>query len=199
VALRSFLLERDVPAWVPVPNLVDHDPGVSLTGNDFMGARRAACFTAAPSGGARAIRPETLPFFSWIEGRALCNVREDAAGAGWRRELPQWYFDTYGLDLAAAVAAGKTAVRPHAAGVVPPVLLFGLWMTAYALGAEAARICGAPAVERALAGPVAAAALHTMPWGTLRRFVTEDDLVLAAPALRDVQVDGVRHGIGGTG
>jgi hypothetical protein len=198
VALRTFLLRRGVSAYVPVPNLVDHDPGVSLTGNDFMGARRAACLADPPGTDVdTAVRPQTLPFFSWIEGRALCNVREDPAGAAWRRELPQWFFTRHGIDMAAAVAAGKDAVRPLARGAVPPVLLFGLWMTAYCLGVEAARLVGAERVEAALSGPVAAAALHTMPWGTLRRFVGADDLVLGGPALRDLLDDGVRHGIGG--
>jgi hypothetical protein len=187
VALRTFLLRRGIPAYLPV----------SLTGNDFMGARRAACFTeAVGTDQGIAVRPEALPFFSWIEGRALCNVREDAAGAGWRRELPQWFFARHGTDMAVAVAAGKDAVRPLAAGRIPPVLLFGLWVTAFGLGAEAARLAGRGAVDRALDGPVAAAALHTMPWGTLRRFSTEADLVVAGPALRDLLRDGVRSGSG---
>jgi hypothetical protein len=196
VALRTFLLRRGVDAYLPTPNLVDHDPGISLTGNDFMGERRAACFVETPAlDPAVTVRPEALPFFSWIEGRALCNVREDAAGAAWRRELPQWFFARHGIDMAATVAAGRDAVRPLAAGTaISPVLLFGLWVTAFGLGVEAARLVGAERVVSALAGPAAVEALRTMPWGTLRRFAAAADLAAAAPAMQDLLTSGVHRG-----
>jgi hypothetical protein len=190
VALREFLLRAGVAQYVPVPNLADHDPGTSLTGNDFMGARRSACYLpSAPAAGAAAVRPDVLPFFSWIEGRALCYVREDPAGARWRRELPAWFFARHGVDVAAVTAAGRDRVRPHTAAPVPPLLLFGLWVTACQLG-----VAAGPAADPT--APAAVESLRTLPRGGLRRFCTAAQLTRAAPALAALLADGVTYGRG---
>jgi hypothetical protein len=190
VALRAYLLGEGVAQFVPVPNLADHDPGVSLTGNDVMGARRSVCFLpdAAPVGGGT-VRPDVLPYFSWFEGRALCYVRADPAGAGWRRELPAWFFAHHGIDAATVTAAGRDRVRRDAAGPVPPIMLFGLWLTACQLGVSA----GAAADP---ATPVAAEALRTLPWGGLRRFCTTEQVTAAEPVLAALVADGVTFGRG---
>ncbi|GAA0802213.1 hypothetical protein [Spirilliplanes yamanashiensis] len=192
VALRTYLLREGVSGYVPVPGLADHDPGVSLTGNDVMGARRAACHLPGAAGpdGRTAFSPAVLPFFSWVEGRALCNVREDPAGAAWRRELPAWYFAHRGLDAAEVAERGKAAVRPHAGGPVAPILLYGLWVTACQFGVELARIGVTPDP----AAPAAREALRTLPWGVLRRFAPDADLRAAEPAVRDLLLDGLRYG-----
>jgi hypothetical protein len=189
VALRAYLLGEGVAQYVPVPNLADHDPGASLTGNDVMGARRSACFLpdAVRTGGA--VRPDVLPYFSWVEGRALCYVREDPAGAGWRRELPAWFFAHHGIDAAAVSSAGRDRVRRDATGQLPPLLLFGLWLTACQLG-----VCAGSSADPA--APVAAEALRTLPWGGLRRFCTADQLTAAGPALAALLADGVTFGGG---
>jgi hypothetical protein len=203
VALRGFLSDVGTKAYIAVPNLVDHLPGPSLTGNDRMGARRSVCYLSDWRGDlawtTRVIEPRVVPFFSWTRGLPGCLVREDGWGRHWRRTPPDWLLRARGLDTAEVVGLGRVTIAPWLRGdslAVPPNLVFGLWVTAFEQGVELAGLIDGDlaALDVALARPAVQRALATMPAGALRMFVAAERLAAVQPDLERLIRRGVRQG-----
>jgi hypothetical protein len=203
VALRTFLMRMGVKAFVAVPNLVDHrQVQPSLTMNDYMGPRRSVCFPPAPTSeviwSSRVFEPGVVPFFSFLEGRPLCLVRQDEAGRSWRRVTPYWLLRSHDLDADYVIALGRATVAPllgHSLAIRPD-LLFGLWVTAFQHGVQLADTAGQNPVDldAALARSTASCSLATMPAGALRMFVPMERLASLAAKLSQLVTCGVRQG-----
>jgi hypothetical protein len=205
--MRAYLRELGVPALVSVPNLVEHDTAPSLLGNDArLGRRRSAWCDpgpAEPGEWARGITSPTLvPFMRWESGRALSDVREMPGRGEWQRIGTAQLLGFRGIRPEAVDGALREALAAHDVGAeVEEAIgepLGALWLTAVALGVSLAEMwgarSGAGSIEDALAGPAAAAALSTMPWGALRRLRGEDVLTRCAGSLSALVRDAVRYG-----
>jgi hypothetical protein len=208
VALRTYLHAAGVDACVLVPNLADHLPGVSLTGNDIMGERRSVCYgdgslPVPPAALATAISGlPVVPHFSWWEGRSVCCLRDPAAAGGWTKIPSAEFLASRGLPLdelrdrfSYAIASLDPAGTVR--GTVSGILLFQLWLTAAALGAVAVAEDDPPDIAAAVRTPVARRALATLAPGGLRRFVPEAKLAaltaVMEPIVRDAVCQGARQ------
>ena len=207
--MRAYLHARGVPALVSVPNLVEHDLAPSLLGNDArLGRRRSAWYDSgppAPGEWARGVAaPTLLPFVRWRSGRALSDVREVAGRGEWQRIGTSRILGFRGLRPEEIDGALRDAVASLDAGAevgaaVGREPLGSLWLTAVALGVSLAgmwsqRCAAAVTIEDALAAPGAAAALSTMPWGTLRLLCRQDVLTRYAGSLGVLVTGAVRYG-----
>jgi hypothetical protein len=205
----AYLHARGVPALVSVPNLVEHDLAPSLLGNDArLGRRRSAWYDPGPpapgewAGGVAA--PTLVPFVRWRSGRTLSDVREVGGRGEWQRIGTAQLLGFRGLRPEEIDGALRDAVASLDAGAeveaaVGREPLGSLWLTAVALGVSLAemwsrRSAAAVTVDDALAAPGAAAALSTMPWGTLRLLCAEDVLTRHAGPLGVLVTGAVRYG-----
>ena len=194
VSLRIFLNHHGVRVICPVPNLVEHDPGPSLTGNDDMGPRRSACFIddvgPLPEAGTGALLyPMAVPYFSWFSGETLCVVRDEAHQLGWRSDPTQTALRQRGLDDRAVTRQAWDEVERWCLDYpgLPAEPVHRLWTTAFLTGVvltddpvRSVTPSGEPRPDRpalndatlldaALAQPAAARALATLSQGTLRK------------------------------
>ncbi|MEU9505932.1 hypothetical protein AB0D32_06595 [Micromonospora sp. NPDC048170] len=193
VSLRIFLNHHGVRVVCPVPNLVEHDPGPSLTGNDHMGPRKSACFVddvgpLPDHGTAALLYPMAVPYFSWFSGETLCVVRDEAHQLGWRPEPAHTALRHRGLDTRAVTRQAQDEVEQWRLDFpgLPTEPLNRLWITAFLTGVvltddplRSVTPAGEPLpdgpalddlarLDAALSQPAAARALATMSQGTLR-------------------------------
>lgn len=201
--LRAYLHSVGVPAYVSVPNIVEHKDLPSLVGNGIQGRRSSTCYVAGtelgrlPRHGTLAAQP-VVPYFSWMNGNAKCLVR-DVAG-GWRSQLVADVLRSHGMSdvtgghvMTSALSSLPTTTRIQ--HIIDPGLLAGLWTTAVALGIAA---CGSgefPDIAGAVDTPLARSALATLAVGGLRRFVEWETLNRVRGDLDLVVATGVRAGI----
>jgi hypothetical protein len=198
VAMRAFLDETGMAAYVRVPNLVEHRDAPSIAGNDEMGERRSVCyFTRASRTSLRTVAGlDVVPHFSWWEGRSVCCVR---SGETWGKTATRDLLAGRGLDPDAVVAD----VLPLAAGSqVSEILLSGLCLTAFAIGMIAGpgdtsaikdQVIRDQAVRDQL---IRDRALGTFPSGGLRRFVPRSALPAVSERLRPMVAAAVQSGTG---
>ncbi|MER8041667.1 NAD-dependent epimerase/dehydratase family protein [Streptomyces sp. NPDC094032] len=132
ILMHRYLKENRVPRYVSVPSLAEHEDRGSLSGNAFRGPRRSVCFLPGDRPGDEGDRLtglDVLPFFK--NGVARCAVR--VAGPGperWLHMDAEQYLRGQGLP-------GSLLVPPGTERDAPDVR--GTWLTALAMGHEAAR------------------------------------------------------------
>lgn len=178
--MLAYLHKRGTAAIVTVPNLAEHDDHPSLTGNGFQGLRRSACF----------VDGVPAPRTRRVAGAGLERVPH----LGWMRLVGEWFnADAYahpgwvgaplltGLPESPDVQALHAQFRQHASAAerdssceglsdLSDIVLFELWLTAYALG----RLCSSPPVIDLGRDPVVRAALRSALPGAFRRVLAPD-------------------------
>ncbi|MFF2658865.1 NAD-dependent epimerase/dehydratase family protein [Kitasatospora sp. NPDC058032] len=133
ILMHRYLTDLGVPRYVSVPNLAEHQDQGSISGNAFRGPRRSVCFLPDDrpgDEGQRLTGLRVLPFFKY--GVARCAVR--VAGPGperWLHMDGEQYLR--GLEL-----PGSLFTPPGPESDAPDVR--GTWLTALAMGHEAARL-----------------------------------------------------------
>jgi hypothetical protein len=149
-AMALYVGRRRLPAYVRVPNPVEHAGAPSLVaGQAHIGAHRSACFLAA-AGCLRAhgtLRVSDVPFLPHLSLGEVASVTETAPGF-WNDI--HWLDGCLGLGLseellwercAVALASAPPAAR-EAAGGACGRLLSSLWIAAYLEGAVSAAVAG---------------------------------------------------------
>ncbi|MFB7450982.1 hypothetical protein [Streptomyces sp. NPDC056194] len=141
ILMHRYLRDQDVSRFVAVPNLTEHEDRGSISGNAFRGPRRSVCFLPKDESGQedRTLTGLTvLPFFKY--GVAQCAVRVPGPGPErWLHLDTEQYLEGAGLPA--------SSLRPPGAGTAEADVK-GTWLTALAMGFEAARSgIAAPATE----------------------------------------------------
>jgi hypothetical protein len=223
VELHAFLAERGVRAWVPVANLIEHAEGRSLTGNELLGPRHSVCFAddvdaaAADSprnaatviGSARtrfSVEPMDdgpIPYFDHERAIPVCATRRSTDAGRPKRPISH-LLRAHGLDPAAISTSAARALSPLATSTgasrpaVPPSVLVGVWITAFALGIQARAQLPDPPVdpEEILDRPVVRRTLGTLGAGALSLAAPAAISRIAAP-LNEIVLQAVREGLQG--
>lgn len=200
VVVREVVAHRELPALLPLPNLVQDADLPSTTGNDAMGRRLAVCPSEAPivARVPAALRGLTVvPFFQWRTGRPLLLTRR-TVGDPWER-LDLW-------DVAARVGLDQTAVEELTTTAVgrmslprAPAANDLLRALALVLAATAACAASFPGVRSRGTDAVTEACLATAVPGALRclapAYATPSGAAAAVPFTCSV-VDGVLDMVG---
>ncbi|MEV7601331.1 hypothetical protein AB0O91_28590 [Kitasatospora sp. NPDC089797] len=131
ILMDRYLRAEDVPRFVAVPNLAEHDDQGSISGNAFRGPRRSVCFLPSDRpgderrqlGGLRVI-----PFFKY--GIARCDVRLPGPGRPrWLHLECEQYLEGEGVPV------GRLRSRlPEFGPGIDPQAAWGAWLTAYTMG-----------------------------------------------------------------
>ncbi|MFJ4683991.1 hypothetical protein [Streptomyces sp. NPDC088789] len=186
ILMHRFLRENAVPRYVSVPSLAEHQDRGSISGNAFRGPRRAVCFLPGDRPGDEGNRLtglSVLPFYK--RGVARCAVRVQEPGPEhWLHLDCDQYLRGLGLPPSLLVPpAGPERDAPDVRAT---------WLTAVALGHEAARL-GLPDTAPGAAGrtEVYEEALATIGSGGISDTSTEERIAerrgtLAALAHRAV-------------
>ncbi|GHJ47880.1 hypothetical protein Cs7R123_52220 [Catellatospora sp. TT07R-123] len=203
VLLLRFTRVHGLTPLVSCPNLVEHEVGESLVGNDILHGPRHAALLAGPGVPFPAdvvLAVRMVPHLLLFEGVAMCQVREEA---GWRLVRAHDFLAPSGVTVPDLLDRYAEQARRHdpagrARRVVADSLLFQLWLTAFCYGVAASDVVGGTAeLTRALRSPLATVALRTFAPGALRRFVPMHRLRdlhrLLAPLLIETISDGFTH------
>ncbi|MER7701979.1 hypothetical protein ABTX81_03625 [Kitasatospora sp. NPDC097605] len=180
ILMHRYLTDHGVPRYVSVPNLAEHQDHGSISGNAFRGPRRSVCFLPGDRPGDEGHRLtglSVLPFFKY--GVARCAVR--VAGPGPERWL-HMDCEQYlrGLEL-----PGALLTPPGPESDAPDVR--GTWLTALAMGHEAARLGLAPDGSGPAVRPeVYAEAIATIGPGGISNTSTEERIAERREALEAV-------------
>ncbi|MGW2268419.1 hypothetical protein [Streptomyces koyangensis] len=198
VAMLAYLTGIGRPAFVTVPNLLEHDRQQSLMGHGLaMGRRYASCPAhegdRVGQGSLRA--PELVPAQSWGKGRAVC-VEWDSRHARRTGAVPtRGVLQVAGLRhhglveaLAALLADGDGLRLEHTLGYG---LLHEVWMNAVALG----RLAPEPIAPGDAHRPLARRALAGAAPGSLRTLVPETGEDWTGSALLRLVEEGVALGL----
>ncbi|MFF2012139.1 hypothetical protein ACFVWY_24065 [Streptomyces sp. NPDC058195] len=138
ILMHRYLRAHDVPRYVAVPNLAEHEDRGSISGNAFRGPRRSVCFVPGdrPAQEGRTLTGlSVLPFFK--HGVAQCAVRVTGPGPErWLHLDAEQYLRGAGLP--------ETLLRPPGSGASGALGacaadVRGTWLTALAMGFGAAR------------------------------------------------------------
>ncbi|GAA1388592.1 hypothetical protein [Catellatospora chokoriensis] len=184
LALSAHLRATGRRTVVTVPNLVEHDDHLSLTGNGFQGLRHAACPAAdgAPVDFGTAVAGEGLtwvPWASWMRVHAEWFFCGDQGELTWLGEFADTRLPD-GLrkaDLSDRFYADLAAADPALPAAVSELTLFEYWTTYFALGLTM------PGSTRAEPGPLATGAFATAFAGLFRRYLPMPTVAaLQAPA-----------------
>ncbi|MER7847685.1 hypothetical protein ABTZ03_27515 [Kitasatospora sp. NPDC096077] len=131
ILMDRYLRATDVPRFVAVPNLAEHDDQGSISGNAFRGPRRSVCFLPSdrPGDERRQLTGlSVIPFFKY--GIARCDVRLPGPGR------PRWlHLECEQYLEGAGVPVRRLRSRLPATGPgVDPQVAWGTWLTAYTMG-----------------------------------------------------------------
>ncbi|MCX4851195.1 hypothetical protein [Streptomyces sp. NBC_00893] len=176
ILMYRYLCANGVSRHVAVPNLAEHEDRGSISGNAFRGPRRSVCYVPGDGVGDEGrtlTAPAVIPFFKY--GVAKCAVR--VAGPGQERWLhldAEQYLRGAGLSPA--------LLRPPGGGAAEADVR-GTWLTALAMGYEAARAGFAvpPAPSEAYAEAVA-----TIGPGGISNASTEEHIARRREPLAEV-------------
>ncbi|MFE2104928.1 NAD-dependent epimerase/dehydratase family protein [Kitasatospora sp. NPDC059463] len=180
ILMHRYLTDLGVPRYVSVPNLAEHQDHGSISGNAFRGPRRSVCFLPDDRAGdedRRLTGLRVLPFFKY--GVARCAVRVDGPGPErWLHMDCEQYLR--GLELPRTLLVPPTGPQADAPDVR------GTWLTALAMGHEAARLGldpdgSAPAVRP----EVYAEAIATIGSGGISNTSTEERIAERREVLAD--------------
>ncbi|WP_196279540.1 hypothetical protein [Catellatospora vulcania] len=186
LALSAHLRGTGRRTLVTVPNLVEHDDHLSLTGNGFQGLRHAACPAAddTPVDFGTAVAGDGLawvPWASWMRVHAEWFFCGDEGELTWLGDFADTRLPA-GLrkaDLAERFYADLAAADPAVAEAVSELTLFEYWTTYFALGLTM------PDTARPEPGPLAELAFATAFPGLFRRYLPAATVeALRAPAGR---------------
>ncbi|WP_186315703.1 hypothetical protein [Catellatospora sichuanensis] len=172
LALSAHLRATGRRTLVTVPNLVEHDDHLSLTGNGFQGLRHAACPAAdgAPVDFDTAVAGDGLvwvPWASWMRVHAEWFFCGDEGELTWLGEFADTRLPD-GLrkaDLSERFYADLAAADPALPAAVSELTLFEYWTTYFALGLTM------PDTAPPEPGPLAARAFATAFPGLFRRYL----------------------------
>ncbi|MFE4519358.1 hypothetical protein ACFRMQ_34850 [Kitasatospora sp. NPDC056783] len=179
ILMHRYLTENGVPRYVSVPNLAEHEDRGSISGNAFRGPRRSVCFLPDDRPGHEGNRLTgltVLPFFKY--GIARCAVRVPGPGPErWLHMDSEQYLRGLGLPGSLLTPPGPEADAPDVRGT---------WLTALAMGHEAARR-GLGTAEGPPERPeVYAEAMATIGPGGISNTSTEERIAERREALADV-------------
>ncbi|MFF1690643.1 hypothetical protein [Streptomyces sp. NPDC058254] len=184
ILMHRYLRASGVPRYVAVPNLAEHEDRGSISGNAFRGPRRSVCFLPEdrPCEEGRPLTgPSVLPFFK--HGVAQCAVRIPGPGPErWLHLDAEQYLRGAGLPAA--------LLRPPGAGSAEADVR-GTWLTALAMGFEAAR-AGLP--EPPAASEAYAEAVATIGPGGISNASTEDHIARRREPLAEVARRAIQAG-----
>lgn len=187
--MYRYLRSAGIRTMITAPNLVEHEDISSLSGNDFQGLRRSACFLpidpADPSCPGPVSRERATGGFSLVPsftcGSARCAVRVPGRGRPrWLNMRTTDYLERVGVPESHRQPGIRSSSR-HVASA----LLNELWTTAYAMGlavefesaaAEKDALKTAPdplVVERALATLGPGGLCHLLPGEVLADITDE--------------------------
>ncbi|MFJ6615000.1 hypothetical protein ACIQPT_32540 [Streptomyces sp. NPDC091289] len=176
ILMHRYLRAEGVPRYVAVPNLTEHEDRGSISGNAFRGPRRSVCFLPGDRAGEEGQSLDgltVLPFFKY--GAARCAVRVPGPGPErWLHLDAEQYLQGAGLPAA--------LLRPPSRGPVGPDVR-GTWLTALAMGFEAAR-AGLP--EPPATSEAYAEALATIGPGGISNTSTEEHIAERREPLAEV-------------
>ncbi|WP_380282254.1 hypothetical protein [Kitasatospora purpeofusca] len=180
ILMNRYLRDGGVPRYVSVPNLTEHQDHGSISGNAFRGPRRSVCFLPEDrpgDEGRRLTGLTVLPFFKY--GIARCAVR--VAGPGperWLHMDSEQYLRGLELPRSLFTPAGPEPDAPDVRGT---------WLTALAMGHEAARLGLDPdAPEAAGRTEVYAESVATIGAGGISNNSTEERIAERREALAAV-------------
>ncbi|MFE6499957.1 hypothetical protein [Kitasatospora sp. NPDC057738] len=180
ILMHRYLRDAGVPRYVSVPNLAEHQDRGSISGNAFRGPRRSVCFLPGDRPGDEGNRLTgltVLPFLKY--GVARCAVRVTGPGPErWLHLDCEQYLHGLGLPRTLFAPPGPEPDAPDVRGT---------WLTALAMGHEAARLGldvdgSAPAVR----AEVYAEAIATIGPGGISNTSTEEHLAERREALAAV-------------
>lgn len=183
ILMYRYLCANGVPRHVAVPNLAEHEDRGSISGNAFRGPRRSVCFLPGDGvgGEGRTLTGLTvIPFFKY--GVAKCAVR--VAGPGperWLHLEAEQYLRGAGLSPA--------LLRPPGGAAEADVR--ETWLTALAMGFEAARAGFAVPPE---ASQAYAEAVATIGPGGISNASTEEHIARRREPLAEVARLALRAG-----
>ncbi|MFI5770358.1 hypothetical protein ACIA74_17730 [Streptomyces sp. NPDC051658] len=176
ILMHRYLSVHGVPRYVAVPNLAEHEDRGSISGNAFRGPRRSVCFVPGDrpgKEGSTLTGLTVLPFFKY--GVAQCAVRVQGPGPQrWLHLDAEQYLRGAGLSAALLRPPGADAAEADVRGT---------WLTALAMGFEAARagLDDPPAASEAYAEAVA-----TIGPGGISNASTEDHIARRREPLAEV-------------
>ncbi|MFJ4742687.1 hypothetical protein [Streptomyces sp. NPDC088775] len=176
ILMHRYLSAQGVPRYVAVPNLAEHEDRGSISGNAFRGPRRSVCFVPGDRPGREG---ETLtgltvlPFFK--HGVAQCAVRVQGPGPQrWLHLDAEQYLRGVGLSAALLRPPGDDTAGADVRGT---------WLTALAMGFEAAR-AGLP--EPPAASEAYAESVATIGAGGISNACTEEHIAQRREPLAEV-------------
>ncbi|MEU5403281.1 hypothetical protein ABZ348_28775 [Streptomyces sp. NPDC005963] len=189
ILMYRYLREHDVPRYVSVPNLAEHEDRGSISGNAFRGPRRSVCFLPSdPVGdeGSRLTGLDMVPFFK--NGVAQCAVR--IVGPGPRRWLHlecETYLEGRGVPAEVLHQAGGHGSDADSRGT---------WLTAYAMGLHgSARLADLNRPSDCAPDPlVLAESLATIGPGGISHTSSEDRIAERRDALAKAATQGLAAG-----
>ncbi|WP_282697130.1 hypothetical protein [Streptomyces sp. CC208A] len=198
ILMHRYLRAEGVPRYVAVPNLAEHQDRGSISGNAFRGPRRSVCFLPHDPVTSEAPALTNLPVVPFFKhGVAQVAVRLPGPGPERRLHLDaDQYLVGAGLPESLLRPPGPRRAESDERGT---------WLTALAMGFEAARAglpAGPPAGTRAYEE-----ALATIGTGGISNDSTEEHLArrraplaaLARRALRSGREAAAEHRTPGTG
>lgn len=185
ILMSRYLRSQNVPCFIAVPNLAEHNDLPSIAGNSFRGPRRSACFLPAdrPGGEDRAhTELSVVPFFKY--GRAQCITRlEGSQPARWLHLETADHLRGAGVpdrDLRPRLGRLMKGLDPHA--------LLGTWLTAYALGRQT------PNGGRDVDTGVVTEALRTIAVGGMSHYAAAEHINDAAELFTEIAQVAVEAG-----
>lgn len=207
-AVSFFLASRGLTTHVCCPNLVEHVGTESLLWHDVMfGVRRSVLFPAGEGLASHrfdgtVVGSGCVPHFESLAGYAVVYFQEARDGRPAQSIAAHEVLIDCGMSNLDIVEQYRGDLRenpeaePDTSGFGYP-FTFQLWLTSFVFGAVAGELLDGPDPEvlaMALRRPWARPALHSLPAGTLRRFVPMDRLADTSERLRGLCDGGIRSG-----
>ncbi|GIH05754.1 hypothetical protein Rhe02_38210 [Rhizocola hellebori] len=194
--LLSELLQRlDIRAFAVVPNMAQHDTKPSLTGNHSMGLRLAACFSG-DTGAFDTPAIDLFPCFSRSYPRPFYLHRSPS---GWAPRHPMEVLAERAVDTASLrrLAAQRAAALCATRSELRPDVAAGLWLTAWALGAEVVSLLGDDPVGvcEALDRDTGWLGVTTLARGVFDRYLPAWQLEAAGPFLDEYTAEAFTEGV----
>ncbi|MFJ6135205.1 hypothetical protein [Kitasatospora sp. NPDC092286] len=156
ILMHRYLNDSGVPRYVSVPNLAEHQDRGSISGNAFRGPRRSVGFLPGDRPGdeeRRLTGLTVLPFFKY--GVARCAVRVTGPGPErWLHMDCEQYLRGLELPRSLFTPPGPESDAPDVRGT---------WLTALAMGHEAARL----GLDVDATGPAERTAVHAEAIATI--------------------------------
>jgi hypothetical protein len=201
-AIHGYLRKLGVPAWVSVPNLVEHDDSPSLIGNGPYGLRRSTCLvddSAMSWEGDSLLTGLTLfPNFSWWDLAAECWAREGSQASDWWRMPADELVNSVHVPQKNMQEMMQEDGLDARAIEIPKEVLRDLWVCAFSLGVLAAGCQASSGMGkmRDIGDSIPHAALASLAPGALRRLIDPRENPSVYASLGEITESAVLKGIG---